>query len=561
MNYHLERTIDMKKILALLLCVALLLAMAVFANAEDNKLADSIVVLFTNDVHSGIEDHIGYAGLAAYKKHVAQLTPYVTLVDCGDAVQGSYQATVSKGELPIQMMNFVGYDLAILGNHEFDYGTARLGELMNMADAEYLCCNITYSGSGETPLSQTKPYEILSYGDTQVAFIGVSTPSTLFSSTPTHFYEDGELVYQFCEESGEALYSSVQKYVDECRAAGADYVIVLAHLGVQPEVSPFTSYELAQNTTGVDVILDGHSHTNIPCWIAQNPDGEDVLIAQTGTKLEHIGQLVISPDGFVSVGYISDYAQKDSDTLAFIEDMNAEMDLKMSTVVANLDFDLLITDDSGIRMVRSREMALGNLVADSIRKATGADFAYVNGGGVRADLKAGPVTFADIINVNPFGNTICMSEVTGQEILDMLEYFYKDVQEDYVKDGRACGESGAFGQLSGLKCTVHTGIPSSVQMDASDMLIAIGETRRVSDVQILKDGVFVPIDPDAAYTIGSNDYLLKNGGNGMGVYLADHPVILDDIGTDYQILSDYFLSLGNDFSAYAAPAGLTTITK
>lgn len=521
---------------------------------------NDIIVLFTNDVHCALDENIGYAGLAAYKKSLEEKTPYVTLVDCGDAIQGTNLGTVSSGSFPIEAMNEVGYDFAVIGNHGFDYGPERLSELIDLSDTQYLCANIYYSGNGDCFLSRTKPYEIVTYGDTKVAYIGISTPNTIKSTTPKHFKEDGVTVYDFSGADAEYFYSTVQAYVDECKSAGSDYVILLSHLGMNfVEDSPFTSAELVENTTGVDVVLDGHSHDKLPSVIKKNKDGKDVLIAQSGEYLENIGQLVISPTGFISTGLISGYEEKDPDIEAFIGTIHEDFDEMMNRVVAHIDFDLPIMDADGSRLARLKEMGIGDLVTDAIRFASGADIAYMNGGGIRNGLSEGDLTFSDLINVTPYGNMICMTEVTGQELLDMLEYFYSLVMLD--EKGNPINEHGSFGQFSGLKVTVHTDIPSSTVTDEDDALVAVGDTRRVSDVMVLQDGEYVPVDPEGIYTIASHDYMIKNGGSGMGVILKDHPILLDGIGLDYQVLTDYVISLNNDFSAYEAPEGRITITK
>ena len=538
----------MKKLLSVILILSVLLSFSACSGAKSDR--KDIVVLFTNDVHGALRDNIGYSGLAAYKKSVLTRTPNVVTVDCGDALQGTYQTAISTGKLAVEAMNIVGYDYAVFGNHEFDYGMERLCELVQMANAQYLCCNVTFSGSGNTPLEYTKPYAFRDFGYAKVGFVGVSTPESKYSSAPIYFQENGKSVYDFCGDSGEALYGKVQENVDACRADGADYVILMMHMGIDESSMPFTSYAIAQNTTGVDAILDGHSHSEIPSRIVQNKNGEDTIIAQTGTKLSHIGQLVISTNGYISVGYISDYEKKDADAEARLAAATAEVDALMGKVIAKLDFDMKTVDENGIRIVRTRETAIGNLISDSYRAATGADFAYINGGGIRADLLAGDITYGDVINVNPYGSMLCMTEVTGQEVLDMLEYFYEKTEASYVKDGLAVGEHGSFGHFSGLKCTVHTDIPTSVETDANDMLISVGETRRVSDVQILKNGEYVPLDPQEKYTFACTDYLLKNGGNGMALMMNDHPALLDEIAPDYQVLVDYIISLNNDFSAY-----------
>lgn len=549
----------MKKLLSVVLTLFILLSLTACSGIKSEP--KDIVVLFTNDVHGALNENIGYSGLAAYKKSVLTRTPNVVTVDCGDALQGTYQTAVSKGELAVEAMNIVGYDYAVFGNHEFDYGMERLIELVQKADTQYLCCNAAYSGSGKTPLEYAKPYAIRDFGYAKVGFVGVSTPESQYTSSPVYFQENGKSVYDFCGASGDALYSIIQENVDACRAEGADYVILLMHMGVDEGSMPFTSYAVAQNTVGVDAILDGHSHSEVPSSIEQNREGEDVIIAQTGTKLTHIGQLVISTDGYISVGYISDYEKKDADTDARLSAATAEVDALMNKVISKLDFDMKITDEQGIRMVRSRELAIGDLVSDAYRAVTGADIAYANGGGIRADLLAGDITYSDVINVAPFGNMLCMTEVSGQEILDMLEFFYEKTEADYVKDGLAAGENGSFGQFSGLKCVIHTDIPTSIEKDDNDTLVSVGQTRRVSDVQILKDGKYVPVDPQETYTMACTDYPLKKGGSGMAILLKDHPVLLDEIAPDYQVLADYIISLENDFSAYRSADERIVIQK
>lgn len=214
-------------------------------------MSEDIVILFTNDVHCGIDDNIGYAGLAAYKKDMMEKYKYVVLADCGDFAQGGYESAVSKGEYLVDIMNFVGYDFAVIGNHDFDYGTEQLKKNVGLSNAQFLNCNITYTGSRENWISaQTKPYEIRTYGKTKVAFIGISTPWTLSYSSPLYFMEDGKVVYDFCNETPEKFYANVQKYVDECRGQGADYVVLLSHLGTEVETElPYTSLDLIKTPT------------------------------------------------------------------------------------------------------------------------------------------------------------------------------------------------------------------------------------------------------------------------------------------------------------------------
>lgn len=509
------------------------------AFAVNETKTDDIIILYTNDVHCSIDENIGYAGLVSYKEYVQEKTPYVTLVDCGDAIQGGAIGTVSDGSYLVDIMNCAGYDFAVLGNHEFDYGMEQLADLIEKADAQYLGANLAYSGSGENVFSEVLPYEIVEYGDRSVAFVGVSTPESIAKSTPSYFMEDGEFVYSFCGENEEELYDCVQEKVDECRAKGADYVVVLSHLGDEEESAPFSSRDLVRETEGIDVLLDGHAHSVVPGRVAQNKNGEAVLISSTGTQLQNIGQLVITAGGFLSTGLISDYAGKDADTDAYIRKIQATYEADMKKVVANSDVSLSCSDVNGIRLVRNRETTIGNFCADAYRKIGDADIAFVNGGGIRADLPAGEITYEDMIAVHPYGNRLCVVEATGQEILDALELGSSATAAQTEENGNAAGESGGFLQVSGLKYVIDTSVASSVQLDENGMFLSVDGARRVKDVQVMdEDGQYVPLDKDAVYTLASHNYLLKEAGDGFTMF-ADHQFVIDEGMTDYEILIRY----------------------
>lgn len=549
----------MQKILSFLL--SFIIFVLNLCGAFLHFVSDDIIVLFTNDVHCALTENTGYDGVAALKREEEQKSAFVTLVDCGDHTQGSYIGAVSKGECAIDIMNEVGYDYAVLGNHEFDYGLEQLQSNIERLDAEYLCCNYDYTGSGKNALEDVKPYEIEQYGLTKVAFIGISTPLTPINTTAVYFTENGEYVYSFAEgENGRIFFDRVQQTVDECREQGADYVVALAHLGIESEAAPYTSYDLIENTSGLDAVLDGHSHSTVECEAVTDKCGDTVLLSQTGTGLENVGELVIPQDGSdMSVSLISDYEKKDEKTAEYIDDITAVYEEQMNTVAAKSNTDLLLGDKNGIRMIRSREMPLGNLVADAYRTVGNADIGLCNGGGIRADLRAGDITYSDIIAVNPYGNTLCVMGIPGSEILDMLEYFYRSVKPDYVKDGLAFGEDGSFQQISGLKLTVNTSIPSSVVTDDMDMFVSVAGERRVSDVYVLQNGEYVPLDPEKTYTVASHNYLLKNGGCGMANLLMNRELLVNDTVADYQVLIDYITSLGGDLSQYKAPEGRITV--
>ena len=540
-------------LIVVLIIVAILgavLAFFKFGDKEERKEADeheieqeqehNIVILYTNDVHCGIEDNIGYAGLAAYKKQIEEETPYVTLVDCGDAIQGAFIGLTSEGSYIVDIMNEIGYDFAVLGNHEFDYGMDSISEVLEQAKAKYLGCNIEYFGENENKLDSVKPYDIVEYGPTKVAFIGVTTPASISSSTPVHFMEKDKYVYGFMQEdNGNRLYECVQEYVNECREEGADYVILLTHLGDGEEFAPFSSNALVKATEGIDVVLDGHAHSVLPYSVEKNKTGEDVVITSTGTKLSNIGQLTITTDGEIFTELISDYTNKDETIQKYIDVIQATYEEDLKKVVATSDVALLGYTENGVRLVRNRETTIGNFCADAYRYVTKADIALVNGGGVRADLPKGDITYEDLFAVHPFGNTLCVVEATGQEILDCLEMCYRVVLPEFEEAGNAIGEDGGFQHVSGIKFVVDTTIESSVVVDENDTFVSVSGERRVKNVMVLNEkGQYEAIEPNKTYTLASHNYLLQEGGSGCPMFM-DNVFLLEEGMADYQALITY----------------------
>ena len=397
----------------LILSLALMMALSGLALAEEADAAASngVVILYTNDVHCAIDTNIGYAGVAAYEKAYEDAGYDVLLVDCGDAVQGAAVGTLSTGEYIVDIMNEVGYDVATIGNHEFDYGMDRFNELVEMAEYPYVSANFT-DLEGNTILS---PYAVLEAGGYSIAFVGASTPETFSKSTPTYFQdEEGNFIYSFCGgNDGADLYAAVQAAVDDARAEGADYVVVLSHLGTEASSVPFTSTDLIANTSGIDVVLDGHSHSVWEMEIEQNKDGEDVVMSSTGTQLTALGSLMIDAEGNLATQLHTETIFQDDETAAFIDGIEAQYADTLATVVATSDVDLTIydpteTDADGnpIRLIRSQETNLGDLCADAYRAISGADIAFVNGGGIRDSIPAGDITYEQIIAVHPFGNAL-----------------------------------------------------------------------------------------------------------------------------------------------------------
>ena len=543
---------------ALVMAIALIGVTMLFAQgaAEALEAQKDIVVLYTNDVHCAIDSNIGYAGLAKYKAEMEK-DNFVVLVDAGDAIQGDTIGTVSKGEYLVDIMNEVGYDFCVLGNHEFDYGTDVLASLLKKADAQYLNATIEYTGNGNNLLKDKVPYVIERFGFLDVAFIGVSTPESITKSTPRYFMEDGQFVYDFA--AGEDLYAAVQGYVDEVREKGADVVIVISHLGVEEGSEPNRATDLIANTTGIDALIDGHSHTTEPSMLVADKSGRKVLYTQTGTKLNNIGKLTISKDGSVKAELVAE-AEKDEAVTAFIEDIKAQYESLVNTVVAHTEVELSITDENGVRAVRNRETAIGDLCADAYRAVADTDIAFVNGGGIRATIKKGDITTANMISVHPYGNALCSCYATGAEILDALEHSVVNTAATAASDGKAVGESGGFLQVSGIKFTVDTSIPSSVKKDDKGLFVAVEGERRVKDVFVEENGEWVPIDPEKTYAVACHNYLLQDMGDGYTMF-TDNVYILDKVLIDNQVIINYICDFlgGNVGTEYAEPQGRITV--
>ena len=549
-----NRFLTRRELLAVLLVWLMLAAASAWGAAKD------IVVVFTNDTHCGITDGMGFAGVAAYRDWLAaQKNDWVTLVDCGDAVQGDVIGSVSKGHAIIELMNAAGYEYAILGNHEFDYGMIVLDQLMDEAKAQYIGCNITYTGSGQNMLDGLKPYVIKKYGSTKVAFIGATTPGAIASSTPVYFMEDDRFVYDFkAGNEGQDLYDCIQANIDKARKEGAKYCVLLSHLGDTEDCSPHTSVEVIQNTVGLDAVLDGHSHSVIPCRVIPDKSGRNVMLCSTGTRFANIGRLTITAAGNVMVGLVSDYRDKSPQVVAAVDKVKADNDKLLGQPVAVIDQALSDSDEGGHRLVRCRETGLGNLIADSSRDHFGADIALMNGGGIRKGLPQGQITYGNILAVMPFGNTHCMISATGQQILDALEMTSMFTQKDYFNGKDIVGEFGAFLTPSGLKYTIDTSVPSTVKTDSHGMFAAVEGARRVKDVMVEKDGVWAPIDPAAAYKVAGTSYTLLESGDGVGVF-SDCERLADDGILDVEILMDYVKKLDGRLDRYYAPEGRITV--
>ena len=529
----------MKKLLGLLLCLALLLGCAAAEEPAAATLSKPLVVLFTSDVHCGIDSNWGYASLYAVKQYYAA-DNYVLLVDDGDAIQGEPVGTMTRGDAIIDIMNALEYDIAIPGNHEFDYGMDTFLELTKKANFPYLSCN--FNKEGELVF---QPSIIKEFDGVKIGFVGVTTPETLRSSTPTYFQnEQGKFIYGFMQDdTGEKLYDAVQKAVDDVRAEGAQYVILIAHLGNEAEVAPWMYSDVISHTSGINVMLDGHSH-DYDKVIMKNKDGEDVLRQAVGTKLDNIGVLTINPDGSMDtilLGWDKNLPAAAPKLLGLqnaaseaVAAATAELNENLQKVVAKSSVDLVINDpeqvtDEGkpVRIVRRTETNLGDLCADAYRSQAGnVDIAWINGGGIRTSLPAGDLTLNDILKVHPFGNSLTVIEVTGQQVLDALEWSVHSMP----------GEFGGFDQVSGITFEVDATIESPVLSDDNGMFTGVDETKERRVRNVLVGGE--PLDPAKTYSLASIDYQLLSHGDGYTMF-DGCKVLQESVKLDNQVLIDY----------------------
>ncbi len=496
------------------------------ALAVDSK---DIVILYTNDVHCAVDDNIGYAGLAAYRTDMLKTTDYVSLVDVGDALQGGALGTLSKGEYTVNIMNRVGYNVIVPGNHEFDYGMSRFLELAKLQSTSYACCNFI-------DLKTNKPvfdsYRMITYGSVKVAYVGIDTPESFSKSTPAYFQDSaGNYIYSFCEgNNGAELYKAVQTAVDSAKAAGANYVVAVGHCGIDAQSAPWRSTDIIANVTGLTAFIDGHSHSVVASQNVTDKSGKSVVLTSSGTKIAAIGKVVIKADGSVTSELVTGYTAKDSTVAAYISEIKAKNEALLKTVVAKTSVALTIMNADGTRAVRSKETNMGDLVADAYRSIGGADIGWVNGGGIRDSIAAGDITYSQIIAVNPYGNALCVCQATGQEIIDALEMASRSYPN----------ENGGFLQVSGLKYTIDTTYTSSVVVDDKKMFVSVGDIRRVKDVQVLNKttGAYEPIVLTKTYTLASHNYMLKSGGDGINMFM-DNKYTLENIMLDNQVLISY----------------------
>ncbi len=551
-----NKTIFKKITLCLLILVTMLMSACVTQiptideQINEQKPEKAVTVLYTNDIHAFLnndgseEGGISYAHLAQMKKELGENT---LLVDAGDHIQGSVYGAMDSGHSVLEIMDGL-YDAATIGNHEFDYGIDRTLYITENSSYPYISCNFIYLPTGEPVV---KPHIVLSVGDTKIGFVGITTPETLTSSAPSYFQdENGEYIYAFLD--GEELYSAVQSSVNALKKDGANYIIALGHVGVD-ELSKTTSRTIIENTTGIDAFIDGHSHTEIEKELVSDKSGNEVVLTQTGYYFGSVGKMTLSKDG-IKTELIKDYEATDEAVAAEKAKWVQSVEATLGEKIGALGTKLTVNDENGTRLIRVKGTNLGEFVTDgyyyyvNFIAQLDCDLAIVNGGGVRADLDSGDVSYENLMSVNPFGDMLCTVTVTGQQILDMLEWGSR-----LTLGVAGQNEEGSFLHTAGLRYTVDTSIESTVEENEYGEWSnpPTGEYR-VRDVQIYDKAVgeYVDIDLDRTYCLAGSNYILLHGGGGFK--MLGGRANQDYIVEDYMALAEYVKAFSDtDGDGYA----------
>ena len=527
--------------------------------AEETAASGDIVVLFTSDVHCGVDQGWGYAGLEQIRNTLEAKGDQVLLVDNGDAIQGEAIGTLSSGKAVAELMDKTGYDVAIPGNHEFDYGMENFLEIAGNSTFPYICCNLMKDGA-----TVLEPYMVFDKGGKKIAFIGVTTPRTITSSTPKYFQdENGNFIYDFLQtdKTGQAVYDAIQKSADNARAEGADYVILLGHLGMYAADAPWDYASVAANTSGIDAILDGHSHDSDQVKV-KNKDGAEIPRSACGTKMKSIGWLRISgEDGSITTGLYNwnndvsatELLGLDNDMSKAVAASMEDVEKKLAKVIGKTTVDLTIFDpktvtDEGqpVRLVRRAETNLADLVTDAYRAQTGADVAIAGGGTIRADIPAGDITKGDVLSAMPFTEDLCVCEVTGQQILDALEWGVHKMPDEF----------GGFMQVSGMSYEIDMSVPSSCTADENGLFAGVDGERRVKNVMVGDK----PIDPAGTYTLASDLYHITEQGDGFTMFSEEN--VVRTVMVDNESVMKYIEETLNGVvgEEYADPYGHGRIT-
>lgn len=460
--------------------------------AEEENIT-TITIVHTNDTHSRVNEGVGFAKISAKVKELKEANLNVLLLDAGDTFHGQTFATISKGESIVKVMNAVGYDVMTPGNHDFNYGQDRLLELAGLAQFPIISANVV-KADGTTLL---EPYVIKEVGGLKIGIFGLSTPETAYKTKPTNV--EGLTFADPVE--------TAQQMVQELKEKEVDAIIALVHLGIDKE-STDTSYLVRDNVEGIDLIIDGHSHSTLD---SIDNEGKATKIVSTGEYNNNLGIVNLtfengelkSVEPTVLTSEAASEIEADSEISELIASIDEENKAITSVVVGKTDVEL-----DGVREhVRAGETNLSNLITDAMLALSGADMAITNGGGIRASIDVGDITMEEVITVLPFGNYVIVKEYTGAQILAALEHGTASYPE----------LAGSFAQVAGATFTL-------------DLNQEPG--KRVTDVKINGE----PLDLEKTYKVATNDFMAV-GGDGYEMLKEGKLVVelsaLDEILIEY----------------------------
>lgn len=508
----------MRKQISLIIALcAMAMTFASCSNSEVNEETDRpIVILYDNDVHCSVD---GYAKMAGLRDAIVNAdTAYVAVVSAGDFLQGGLTGTLSQGKDIISIMNAVGYDVVTPGNHEFDYGMPVMLQTLKDLKSDVVCTNLFDLRTNQPVYA---PYVIKTYGKKKVAFVGVLTPITIHSAYSA-FYENGAKAYDV--KSAEEMTTLVQIAVDQARSEGADYVVLLSHLGEKD--SDDTSVNLIHNTHGIDAVLDGHTHSVIEQDLIANKETVMTPSTQTGTAFANIGKLYISRSGSCETRLLSaaEVTEENANVSQLLHEIAAKYESLTTKHCATSEQKMSIYDESGTRIIRNHEVGIGNFIADVVAAGADAPIALMSAGAIRADIPMGEVTYGDIMTVVPFENPICLVSMTGKQIQQILE----------LGASKYPGESGEFVHVSGLRYTIVANASPKVQ------LVEVQQ----------KDGSYIAIDSNATYTVACSEYAYQT--------LEEKPVVINpNVGLAITLIPETITTKFNGLisSKYAKPEG------
>ena len=532
-----------KKLLSLLLALAMVFTLAACGEkkpdpGKDATATEPVVILHTNDVHGAVSN---YAKVAALASQYESEGAYVLILDAGDFSQGDTAVSVSEGATAVELMNMVGYDAVALGNHEFDYGFEALKKNMENAQFPVLAANVKYNGE----LAFDDAAVFTTPGGTKIGVFGLDTPETATKAHPGK-------IQGVTFAGGEELYAIAQEMVDMLKNEGCNYIICLGHLGIDDETAATgnRSIDLLNKVTGIDVFIDGHSHSTEEEIVEKtNTDRKvgDTILTSTGTKLENIGVVTIKDSTITTETVLAEEveAPADSEITARANAIIAEIEADYGTVFAKTEVTLNGEKDPGNR---TQETNLGDLITDALvwgaeQQGETVDAAITNGGGIRATIEAGDITKKDVNTVLPFGNTLSIIKITGTELLEVLEASTFCTPEAI----------GGFPQVSGIEFTVDTtkGYDQGDEYPGTTYFAPKSINRVTIKTVGGKD-----FDPAATYTIATNDFMASGGDT---YYRFVNATANYDLGIPMdEVVMDYITTVLNGTVAadkYGEPAG------